>query len=43
MRETVERRPDLIHIVEPEEVANVILYLVSDLARYITANVIHLR
>ncbi|HJM75042.1 MAG TPA: SDR family oxidoreductase [Dehalococcoidia bacterium] len=43
VRETVERRPDLIHIVEPEEVANVILYLVSDLARYITANVIHLR
>ena len=43
VRANIEARSDLIHIVEPEDVANVILYLVSDLARYITANVIHMR
>jgi 3-oxoacyl-[acyl-carrier protein] reductase len=38
-----DRRPDLIHIAEPEEVAEVIAYLCSDAARLITANTIHLR
>jgi 3-oxoacyl-[acyl-carrier protein] reductase len=42
VRANIEARSDLIPIVEPEDVANVILYLVSDLARYITANVIHM-
>jgi 3-oxoacyl-[acyl-carrier protein] reductase len=39
----VEQHPDLIHVAQPEEVARVIAYLVSDEARLITANVIHLR
>jgi enoyl-[acyl-carrier-protein] reductase (NADH) len=42
-RRNVERRADLIHIVDAEEVAGVITYLVSDQARLITANVVHLR
>jgi 3-oxoacyl-[acyl-carrier protein] reductase len=43
VRRNVDRRPDLIHIVDAEEVANVIAYLVSKEARLITGNVIHLR
>jgi 3-oxoacyl-[acyl-carrier protein] reductase len=43
VRRNVDRRPDLIHIVDPDEVANVIAYLASDQARLITANVVHLR
>ncbi|MGH9891089.1 MAG: SDR family NAD(P)-dependent oxidoreductase [bacterium] len=43
VREHVRRRPDLLHIVEPEEVASVIVFLCSDYARLITANVVHLR
>ncbi len=43
VRRNVERRGDLIHIVGPEEVANVIVYLASEQARLITANVVHLR
>jgi 3-oxoacyl-[acyl-carrier protein] reductase len=43
VREHVERTPDLIHIVGPDEVAQVIAFLSSDFARLITANVIHLR
>jgi 3-oxoacyl-[acyl-carrier protein] reductase len=43
VRRHVEERSDLIHIVGPDEVARVIAYLVSDEARLITANVIHLR
>lgn len=43
VREHVKQRSDLIHIVEPEEVASVIAFLSSDLARLITANIVHLR
>jgi 3-oxoacyl-[acyl-carrier protein] reductase len=43
VREHVKGRSDLIHIVSPEDVADVILFLCSDVARLITANVIHLR
>lgn len=43
VREHVKQRPDLIHIVGPEEVARVISYLASDEARLITANIVHLR
>jgi NAD(P)-dependent dehydrogenase (short-subunit alcohol dehydrogenase family) len=32
-----------VHIAQPEEVAEVIAFLVSDQARLITANVIQLR
>jgi 3-oxoacyl-[acyl-carrier protein] reductase len=43
VRRTMKNRPELIHIAEPEEVARVITYLVSDDARLITANIVHLR
>ncbi len=43
VRNEVETRGDLIHIVGPDDVARVIAYLVSDEARLITANVVHLR
>jgi 3-oxoacyl-[acyl-carrier protein] reductase len=43
VREHVERTPDLLHIVPPQDVAEVIAFLCSDHARLITANVIHLR
>jgi 3-oxoacyl-[acyl-carrier protein] reductase len=43
VREHVQRTPELIHIVDPEEVAAVIAFLCSDLARLITANIVHLR
>jgi 3-oxoacyl-[acyl-carrier protein] reductase len=36
-------RPDLLRIARPEEVARVIAWLVSDEARLVTANVVHLR
>jgi NAD(P)-dependent dehydrogenase (short-subunit alcohol dehydrogenase family) len=39
----VRSTPELIHIVDPEEVARVIAFLCSDEARLITANVVHLR
>jgi len=34
---------NLIHMVEPEDVAGVIAFLASDYARLMTANVVHLR
>ena len=43
VREHFKSTSDLIHIVEPEEVAGVIAFLVSDFARLITANSVHLR
>jgi 3-oxoacyl-[acyl-carrier protein] reductase len=43
VRRHVDERADLIHIVSPEDVAHVIAYLVSDDARLITGNKIHLR
>ena len=43
VRQHVEERADLIHIAEPEDVARVIAYLVSDEASLITGNVVHLR
>jgi 3-oxoacyl-[acyl-carrier protein] reductase len=43
VREHVAARPDLIHIASPDEVAAVIAWLVSDDARLVTANRIHLR
>jgi 3-oxoacyl-[acyl-carrier protein] reductase len=43
VREHVKNTNNLIHVVEPEEVAEVIAFLSSDFARLITANVVHLR
>ena len=43
IREHVKRSSNLIHIVRPEDVADVIAFLSSDYARLIMANVVHLR
>jgi 3-oxoacyl-[acyl-carrier protein] reductase len=43
VRRHVAERPDLIHVAGPHEVAGVIAFLVSEDARLITANRIHLR
>jgi NAD(P)-dependent dehydrogenase (short-subunit alcohol dehydrogenase family) len=43
VRRYVEGRQDLVHIAEPSEVARVIVYLASDEARLVTANVVRLR
>ena len=43
VRERIKQRPELIHIVGPDEVAEVIAFLCSDYARLITANIMHLR
>jgi 3-oxoacyl-[acyl-carrier protein] reductase len=43
VREYVAASPRLIHIAEPQQVAEVIAYLASDAAALITANVITLR
>jgi 3-oxoacyl-[acyl-carrier protein] reductase len=41
--EAVHESRELVHIAAPREVAEVIAFLASDLARLVTANVIHLR
>lgn len=43
VRKLVEERDDLIHIATPDEVAQVIAYLVSDQAKLITGNIVRLR
>ncbi len=43
VREHMAERSDLLHIVKPEEIANMIAFLCSDYAWLITANKIHLR
>ncbi len=43
VRASVEQRADLLHIAEPDDVAEVIVYLCSNYARLITANIVHLR
>ena len=43
VRRHVAERADLIHIASPEDVATVIAFLVSDDARLITGNRLHLR
>lgn len=43
VRRKMQGRRDLIHIAQPEEIALVIAYLVSEQARLVTANVLHLR
>jgi 3-oxoacyl-[acyl-carrier protein] reductase len=43
VRDAVERSMELIHIASPEDVAEIIVFLCSERARLITANVIHLR
>jgi 3-oxoacyl-[acyl-carrier protein] reductase len=43
VRQHVAGRADLIHIASPDEVAEIIAFLVSDEARLITGNRIHLR
>lgn len=43
VRKHMNNTSDLIHIVNPEEVAEVIAFLSSDFARLITANIVHLR
>lgn len=43
VEQAVKEDPHLIHIAQPEEVADVVAYLASDHASLITANIIHLR
>jgi 3-oxoacyl-[acyl-carrier protein] reductase len=43
VRQAVLDDPQLLHVAQPEEVAEVIAYLASDAARLITANLIRLR
>ncbi len=43
VRDNVEKRADLIHVVEAADVAEVIVFLCSEHARLITANLVHLR
>jgi 3-oxoacyl-[acyl-carrier protein] reductase len=43
VRRYVTSCPDLIHVAQPREVADIIAFLVSDEAQLIAGNVIHLR
>ncbi len=43
VRAHVKSRYDLLHIVGPDDVAEVIVFLCSEQARLITANILHLR
>ena len=43
VRRYVDSRQDLVHIAEPDDVARIIAYLVSDAAKLITGNVVRLR
>ena len=43
VRDLVARSDDLVHVVSPDQVADVIAYLTSDAAALITGNVIRLR
>ena len=43
VREHVRNSNELIHIVDPKDVGEVIAYLSSDFAKLITANIVHLR
>ena len=43
VREFVKNSRDHFHVASPDEVADVIVYLCSDQARLITANVVQLR
>ncbi|MEM7246640.1 MAG: SDR family oxidoreductase [Acidobacteriota bacterium] len=43
VRRLVEEQADLLHVAEPEEVARVIAWLVSDEARLVTGQVLRLR
>jgi len=43
VREAVEKDPQSLGVASPDEVAEVIAFLVSDSARRITANLIHMR
>ncbi len=43
VRKAVKDNARLFHIAQPDEVADVITYLVSDATRLITGNIIHLR
>ncbi|MPZ15007.1 MAG: SDR family oxidoreductase [Chloroflexi bacterium] len=43
VREAVRASDDHVYVAQPEEVAEVIVYLVSDSARLITGNILYLR
>jgi 3-oxoacyl-[acyl-carrier protein] reductase len=43
VQRTVEQSDDLFHIASPDEVAGVIVFLASDAARLITANIVRMR
>jgi 3-oxoacyl-[acyl-carrier protein] reductase len=43
VRQFVAASHEHVHVATPEDVANVILYLVSERAKLITANVVRLR
>lgn len=43
VRQAVEDSNQLIHVAQPDEVADVITFLASDHARLVTGNIIHLR